>query len=240
MSAWRLDIESCLAPAVSSTPSGATLGTDTSTGRAGIKWNVASAFTSGTFSFTLNGNYPAGQVDALALAGTRYGAVSIRGPICNGTAPSNGGNGSSSGTPSLCLPTLGFETDTAGAALVAGQIIDTEWAAWGVRVTTSSPANAPAMIFNTSNPTGGDSDLGTPNQAFGGPGIGVGGGTSMPGTNNTPLGKVLIVAENNNSAVPMITPMAARSSLRLTILYELTKCRFLTLMMRKRRNNQGL
>ena len=54
-----------------------------------------------------------------------------------------------SGSASLCLPILDFETDTAGAALVAGQIIDTEWAAWGVRVTTSSPSNHPAMIFNS-------------------------------------------------------------------------------------------
>jgi hypothetical protein len=40
--------------------------------------------------------------------------------------------------------------------------------------------------------TGEDMDLGTPNEAFGGPGIGRGGATS----NDTTLGKVLMIAEN--------------------------------------------
>ena len=33
---------------------------------------------------------------------------------------------------------------------------------------------APAMIFDSSNPTGDDDDLGTPNEDFGGPGVGKG------------------------------------------------------------------
>ena len=158
LSHWLLDINPCLAHVVSSTPGGATLGADGSTGASGIKWTVNSAFTSGTFSFTLDNSYPAGLVHAYAVAGTGSGAVSIRGPICDGTGPGGGGGGS--GVASVCLPTLSFETDTAGAALVAGQIIDTEWAAIGVNVTTNSPSSHPAMIFNTANPTGGDSDLG--------------------------------------------------------------------------------
>jgi len=40
------------------------------------------------------------------------------------------------------------------------------------------------IIFNSSNPTGGDLDLGTPHQDFGGPGIGVGGANNQPGENN--------------------------------------------------------
>ncbi|MCC6455648.1 MAG: carboxypeptidase regulatory-like domain-containing protein [Caldilineaceae bacterium] len=201
LSYWLLNISSCLDNIVSSTPSGATMGVDGGTGVAGIKWNVNSAFTSGTFSFTLDDNYPSGQVDALAKADTAFGTVKIRGPICDGTNIGDG-SGGGSGVTSLCIPTLDFETDAAGAALVAGQVIDTEWAAWGVRVTTNSAANHPAMIFNTANPTGGDTDLGAPNQAFGGPGIGAGGGASMPGSNSAPLGKVLIVAESANSANP--------------------------------------
>lgn len=57
-----------------------------------------------------------------------------------------------------------------------------------------------AVVFDSACPpgglprdcTGGDSDLGTPNEAFGGPGVGSGGATS----NDTALGKILIIAEN--------------------------------------------
>jgi hypothetical protein len=200
LSSWLLNIDSCLNQVVSFTPSsGASIGTDASTGLSGIKWDVASSFTSGTFSFTLNDTYPSGEVDVLAKSNTVFGTVGIVGPICDGT---NTGNGGGTGVAGLSLPTLDFETDTAGAALVAGQIIDTEWAAWGVHVTTSSASSHPAMIFNTASPTGGDSDLGTANQAFGGPGVGAGGGGSMPGSNSVPLSKVLIVAETTNSANP--------------------------------------
>lgn len=55
-------------------------------------------------------------------------------------------------------------------------------------------ANA-ALVFDTGFPTGGDFDLGTPNIAFGGPGIGVG-GQQGPFRNDRARGKVLIVAEN--------------------------------------------
>jgi len=52
-----------------------------------------------------------------------------------------------------------------------------------------------ALIFDTTNPTGGDDDLGTPNQAFGGPGIGAG-GASGPFANDRVLNNVLIVGED--------------------------------------------
>jgi hypothetical protein len=57
-------------------------------------------------------------------------------------------------------------------------------------------ANA-ALIFDSSHPTGGDFDLGTPHMQFGGPGIGAGGG-SGPFQNDQARGNVLIVAENLN------------------------------------------
>ncbi len=53
-----------------------------------------------------------------------------------------------------------------------------------------------ALIFDSSNPTGGDFDLGSPHQDFGGPGIGAGGKAGGPFENKTALGKILIIAEN--------------------------------------------
>jgi hypothetical protein len=62
-------------------------------------------------------------------------------------------------------------------------------------VLPSAPGENRAVIFNTSAPTGGDFDLGTPNELYGGPGIGAGGVT-----NDLPLYHVLIVAENLRGA----------------------------------------
>lgn len=55
-------------------------------------------------------------------------------------------------------------------------------------------ANA-ALVFDTTFPTGGDFDLGTPHMNFGGPGIGAG-GAAGPFQNDEAQGKVLIIAEN--------------------------------------------
>ncbi|MEM6455910.1 MAG: SdrD B-like domain-containing protein [Acidobacteriota bacterium] len=97
---------------------------------------------------------------------------------------------------------LNFETDAQGNALATGQIIDTEFAAAGIRVTTHDPVNKPAMIFDSAAPTGGDSDLGTPNQDFGGPGVGSGGAAGAAGENAVPEGKVLIISEDRDSSDP--------------------------------------
>ncbi|HHG85651.1 MAG TPA: T9SS type A sorting domain-containing protein, partial [Bacteroidetes bacterium] len=68
----------------------------------------------------------------------------------------------------------------------------------GIRVSANNTGGGPnhAVIFDSSNPSGGDWDLGTPNSDFGGPGLGVGGRLGQPGANNVPLGKLLIVQEN--------------------------------------------
>lgn len=101
-----------------------------------------------------------------------------------------------------CLQDVGFDFGTNGQALATGQVIDDEFAAFGITITTNDPANHPAMIFDSANPTGGDFDLGTPNQDFGGPGVGSGGGAGQPGQNDTPLGKVLIISEDGDSNDP--------------------------------------
>ena len=61
-----------------------------------------------------------------------------------------------------------------------------------------SPSTYPlgAIVFNSSSPTGGDTDLGTPNEDFGGPGIGSGGGIGGGGPNTTAQGNILIIQEN--------------------------------------------
>ncbi len=56
-----------------------------------------------------------------------------------------------------------------------------------------------AMIFDSSNPTGEDYDLGTPNEMFAGPGISSEG--DQP-SNDTPLGNVLIISEDMDASDP--------------------------------------
>ncbi len=57
-----------------------------------------------------------------------------------------------------------------------------------------------AIIFDSDYPSGGDLDLGTPNQDFDGPGLGAGGRIGQPGANSLELGNLLILAENNVDA----------------------------------------
>lgn len=52
------------------------------------------------------------------------------------------------------------------------------------------------IIFDSSNPTGEDPDLGSPNETCGGPGVGVGGEVGQPGENCVAQGNLLIVAED--------------------------------------------
>ena len=61
---------------------------------------------------------------------------------------------------------------------------------------------ASAMVFDSSNPSGGDSDLGTPNVSFGGPGIGKAGKIGKLFENRDPQGNVLIVSEDNDATDP--------------------------------------
>lgn len=58
------------------------------------------------------------------------------------------------------------------------------------------------LIFDSANPTGGDTDIGTPNMDFAGPGTGAGGGSGQPGENAVALGNLLIIAENVIDVAP--------------------------------------
>lgn len=59
----------------------------------------------------------------------------------------------------------------------------------------SDPETNRAIIFDSANPTGGDVDLGTPNEDFGGPGQGAGGEEGSPFQNDVPLHNLLIIAQ---------------------------------------------
>jgi Tol biopolymer transport system component len=104
--------------------------------------------------------------------------------------------------PGSCSWVLDFELDASGSKTTKGQIIDEEWASFGIHITTDNPSNHPAMIFNSAKPTGYDWDLGSPNEDFGGPGRGTGGEEGQPGENRWPLGNVLIISEDGDQEDP--------------------------------------
>lgn len=58
-----------------------------------------------------------------------------------------------------------------------------------------------SAAFNTSMPTGGDTDLGAPNSQCGGPGVGFGGVPGAPGENCEQLGQVLIAHSGDIDAL---------------------------------------
>lgn len=193
---WALDLPACDGKFVS-TESAAYAGSQ-------LKWTLPAGFTEGTFTFQLDNDYVTGPVPVSVGAGGSTTTAELTGPDCNLSTDGvdTSGDAGTGTSLSVCLPPLDFETDDSGGSLVSGQIIDNEWAAWGVHVTTSDPANHPAMVFDSASPTGGDSDLGTPNQDFSGPGVGAGGGLNQPGENGLALGKVLVLSEDNDPDDP--------------------------------------
>jgi hypothetical protein len=85
LSHWNLYIGSvCRDKVISSNPTAASGSTDGSTDGSTetdglIKWDSKS----GTFSFTLDDNYPMGMLNVLAKAATGDGTSQIKGPLCN-------------------------------------------------------------------------------------------------------------------------------------------------------------
>jgi hypothetical protein len=96
--------------------------------------------------------------------------------------------------PEVCETRTILELDN----LPKGTVVGEQFASYGVHIAAMNTGGGPdlAIVFDSSNPSGGDFDLGSPNETFGGPGIGVGGEMGQPGANSTALGHLLIVAEN--------------------------------------------
>lgn len=105
-----------------------------------------------------------------------------------------------------CPPTLDFEFAGNGAAVEPGDIISDQWGPAGITISTESPQSSPAMIFDSAAAGAGNEDIMTPNEDFGGPGLGSGGEATRSGRNALPRGHVLVISEDGNSSNP--TPAA--------------------------------
>lgn len=102
---------------------------------------------------------------------------------------------------STCLPVIDFDTFPNGTATSAGDIISNQFAPWGITVSATGGSND-AMIFDGANPTGGDVDLGSPHESFGGPGEGADGAFGLVGENRVPQRRILIISEDGDQADP--------------------------------------
>ena len=89
LSHWNVGIPSCIGHITDYSPTGGYDTTDGSTSFDGIKWDVEESFTSGTFSVTLDADYPETMIEVQAKAGKpgneRTGEV--KGPDCNTLSP---------------------------------------------------------------------------------------------------------------------------------------------------------
>ena len=85
--------------------------------------------------------------------------------------------------------------------LPAGTILSDQFAGLTITGQGNNVGGSP-MVFDSGNPSGGDTDIGTPHEAFGGPGKGIGGGPGQPGENNRPMGNVIILSEDNDASDP--------------------------------------
>ena len=92
-------------------------------------------------------------------------------------------------------------------------------------VTFSTDRSTGLMIFDSACPggcSGQDPDLGTPNQIYGGPGIGSGGAS-----NQQPRGKILIISEDGNSSDPDDHASGGTITLNFDNYVDLIRVRFL-------------
>ncbi len=91
--------------------------------------------------------------------------------------------------------TIDFETDANSNSLQAGDLIEDNYSALGLNISTPNNDYG-AMIFDSANPTGGDYDLRTPRASSRSSNSATGIG------NNLPQGNVLIISEDGDSTDP--------------------------------------
>lgn len=179
---FALELPTCLPPhnLVALDPSqGASLGTDSTSGIYGVKWTQPlSQNQSREYSIRLSGFVPEGSV----LYGARIGHQDV--------------SGTTTGVGCITACADPIVLDWEGFGLSRGTHVTNQLSGLGVNVSAwnNNPDHPDkAIIFDSANPTGNDADLGSPNNAFGGPGVGVGGTL----TNNLGLGNILIIAEHD-------------------------------------------
>jgi MYXO-CTERM domain-containing protein len=101
-----------------------------------------------------------------------------------------------------CPMVVDFDNDPFGNPIVNGSDVSLEYWNWGVGsiVTYTDPTLSvadPSVAWDSSYPPLGFEDLGTPNEYYGGPGIGDGGWYGEPGENDSALGNNLQALAGN-------------------------------------------
>lgn len=87
---------------------------------------------------------------------------------------------------------LDFSADGKGKAIEAGTQVKSQFSAYGLKITSGD--SRPVVTFDSNRPAEGYQRLGSPNEDYGGKGVGKGGLRGKSGTNALPLGKVLVLA----------------------------------------------
>jgi hypothetical protein len=111
----------------------------------------------------------------------------------------NGKQALQTGGACQAFRSLNFDRLPDGSPLPSGTLVAQQWAALGFSISaTNNNGGHPqqAILFGSDWPTGGDLDLGTPHDDFGGPGRGAGGALGSPGQNDRARGMLLVIAED--------------------------------------------
>jgi len=93
----------------------------------------------------------------------------------------------------ICIPSIDFDLQ----GLSAGTLVSDQFLGVSVSAVDRNGNSKQAMIFDSAFPTGGDPDLGTPNEQYGGPGVGSGGASNRRGLDN-----ILILSEDGDASDP--------------------------------------
>ena len=108
-----------------------------------------------------------------------------------------------------CPMVIDFDTDAYGNIIPPGAEVSDAYAGWGVTIEQWSDPNMAFLedifAYDSANPGPGEEDLGTPNEDFGGPGIGAGGESGAPGQNDDELFNVVRVDDDNTWALVSFT-----------------------------------